>query len=130
MAESNRSSGVVHQSTVLEAKMKDIGIITFLSVIVSAAAPTPPVHKPGVDFVTAKSTDAFASCFANTQDRGALPWWYAPKDHGGTFSNLGSRSMRSAYFVTVSDRGGAREIRLEGKGAAEAPVRRAVSECV
>jgi hypothetical protein len=113
--------------------MKDIGIITLLSVIISAAAPSSPAapqNKPAKSFLTAKSTNQFASCFADTQDRGALPWWYVPKNNGGTFSNLGSRSARSAYFVVVSDRGSSREVRLEGNGAAEIGVNRAVSQCV
>ena len=110
--------------------MKDIGIVTLLSVIVSAAAPTSPDYKAAASVITAKSTDQFASCFAGTQDEGGLPWWYVPKRGGGTFSNLGSRTVQSAYFVTVSDRDSAREIRLEGNGAGEAPVARAVSQCI
>src|SRR3954451_5026915 len=102
--------------------MKDIPIITLLSVIISAAAPSSPAfseYNPTKSFLTAKSTDQFASCFADTQDRGALPWWYAPKNNGGTFSNLGSRSVQSAYFVVVPDCGSSREVRLEGNGALE-----------
>jgi hypothetical protein len=113
--------------------MKDIGIVSLLSVIISAAAPsspTAPQYKAAKSFLTAKSTSEFASCFADTQDRDALPWWYVPKNNGGTFSNLGSRSVRSAYFVVVSDRGSSREVRLEGNGASEIGVNRSVSRCV
>jgi len=113
--------------------MKDIGIISLLSVIVSAAAPNSASsmdYKPAKSFLTAKSTNQFASCFSDTQDRSALAWWYVPKDDGGTFSNLGARTLQSAYFVVVSDRGAKREVRLEGNGAAEIGVNRAVSQCV
>ena len=119
--------------------MKDIGIISLLSVIISAAAPSSPrapVYEPAnslvaaKSFVTAKSTDQFASCFADTQDSSALPWAYVRKDDGGTFSNLGPRSISSAYFVVVSDRGSNREVRLEGNGAKEIAVNRAVNQCV
>lgn len=113
--------------------MKDIGIITLLSVIISAAAPSSPgalESIPAKSFATAKSTDQFASCFAGTQDRGALPWSYVRKEDGGTFSNLGSRTIQSAYFVVVSDRGSSREVRLEGNGASEIAVNRAVDQCV
>ena len=113
--------------------MKDIGIVTLLSVIVSAAAPSSLAlseYKPAKSLVTAKSTDQFASCFASTQDEGGLPWAYIRKDDGGTFSNLGPRSLSSAYFVVVSDRGARREVRLEGNGAREIGVNRAVDQCV
>jgi hypothetical protein len=113
--------------------MKDIGIITLLSVIISAAAPSSPAlseYKPAKSFVTAKSADQFASCFAGTQDRGGLAWAYIRKDDGGTFSNLGPRSLSSAYFVVVSDRGARREVRLEGNGAKEIGINRAVDQCV
>ncbi len=110
--------------------MKDIGIVTLLSVIISAAAPTSPDYKPAKSFVTAKSADQFASCFADTQDRGGLAWAYIRKNDGGTFSNLGPRSLASAYFVVVSDRGARREVRLEGNGAKEIGVNRAVDQCV
>ena len=128
--------------------MRHIGIITVLSVIVSAAAPNAPIYganstavqtkaaaspsqpvgpaipsaladKPAKMFVTAKSTAQFDSCFADKEDAGALPWWFVPKRGGGTFSNLGSRTMKSAYFVVISDRGPRREIRLEGNGGKE-----------
>jgi hypothetical protein len=113
--------------------MKEIGIVTLLSVIISAAAPSSPAlseYKPAKSLVTAKSTDQFASCFADTQDRGGLPWGYIRKDDGGTFSNLGPRSLSSAYFVVVSDRGARREVRLEGNGAKEIGINRAVDQCV
>jgi hypothetical protein len=113
--------------------MKDIGIITLLSVIISAAAPSSPGSPQRMSakaFITAKSTDQFGSCFAGAQDSGALPWSYVPKEDGGTFSNLGSRPISSAYFVVVSDRGSNREVRLEGNGSSEIAVNRAVSQCV
>jgi len=112
--------------------MKD-GIITLLSVIISAAAPTSATsseYKPAKSLITAKSTDQFASCFASTQDDSGLPWAYVRKDDGGTFSNLGPRSLSSAYFVVVSDRGARREVRLEGNGAKEIGINRAVDQCV
>ena len=121
--------------------MKDIGIFTLLTVIVSAAAPASPAYNrsapfaaqeysPAKSFITAKSSDQFATCFANNQDSAGLLWSFVPKDNGGTFSNLGPRSGGSAYFLVVSDRGPRREIRLEGSGASEIGVSRAVSQCV
>ena len=81
--------------------MKDIGIITLLSVIISAAAPSSPnalASNATKSFATAKSADQFASCFAGTQDRGALPWSYVRKEDGGTFSNLGLANDRERLF--------------------------------
>jgi hypothetical protein len=117
----------------IEAKMKDIAIISLLSAIISAAAPSSPnlpEYKPAKSFITAKSADQFASCFADTQDRGGLAWAYVRKDDGGTFSNLGPRPLSSAYFVVVSDRGTRRDVRLEGNGAKEIGINRAVDQCV
>jgi hypothetical protein len=113
--------------------MKSIAIISLLSAITSAAAPSSPAlrnYKPMKSFVTAKSTDQFASCFADTQDRSGLAWAYIRKDDGGTFSNLGPRSLSSAYFVVVSDRGTLRDVRLEGNGAKEIGINLAVDQCV
>src|SRR5438270_627221 len=113
--------------------MKSIAIISLLSVIIPAAAPssaTLPDYQSVKSFVTVKSTDQFASCFADTQDRGGLAWAYIRKDDGGTFSNLGPRSLSSAYFVVVSDRGTRRDVRLEGNGAKEVGINRAVDQCV
>src|SRR5438067_5260636 len=121
--------------------MKDIGIFTLLTVIVSAAAPASPQYNlaapfaaqeysPARLFVTAKSTDQFASCFAGREDSGGVPWSFVPKDDGGTFSNVGSRSGASAYFLVVSDHGSRRELRLEGRGGSEVAVSKAVTQCV
>lgn len=113
--------------------MKDIGIVTLLSVIISAAAPSSPAtpaHNSPKALTTAKSVDEFSSCFAGTQDREALPWSYVRKGDGATFSNLGPRTIASAYFVTVSNRGSSREVRLEGNGSSEIPVNEAVNQCV
>jgi hypothetical protein len=113
--------------------MKDIGIITLLSVIISAAAPSSPGtphHNSAKALTTAKSTDEFASCFTSLQDQGGLPWSYIRKADGGTFSNLGSRTVATAYFVVVSDRGSNREVRLEGNGSSEIAVNQAVNQCV
>jgi hypothetical protein len=120
--------------------MKDIGIFTLLTVIVSAAAPASPEYSrtvpftaqeysPAKSFASAKSTEQFANCFADSQDNAGLPWSFVPKEDGGTFSNLGARSGGSAYFVVVTDRGSRREIRLEGSGRSEAAVGRAISQC-
>ena len=129
--------------------MKDIGIVALFSVIVSAAAPSAPEVRansfarhskpaalsslpdnPAKVFTTARSAAQFDSCFTNVQDQSALPWSYVPKRNGGTFSNLGPRPIASAYFLVVSDRGTRREVRLEGNGAREIAVNRAVSQCI
>ena len=48
--------------------MREIGIVTLLSVAVTAAAPGPQAYRPSV-YVTPKSTQDFASCFARVEDR-------------------------------------------------------------
>lgn len=118
--------------------MKEIGIGILLSVTVSAAAPIAGGHTaaapvaatsaPAASFTTAKSTEQFASCFGNTQDRVRQAWWFVPKEDGGTFSNIGAKNAAAAYFVVVSDRGARRQVRLEGDGASA--VNRAVLQCI
>jgi hypothetical protein len=118
--------------------MEHIGIGILLSVMVSAAAPIAAEHsvsKPALDssapaaaFTTVRSTEQFASCFGNTQDRVRQAWWFVPKEDGGTFSNLGAKNVAAAYYVVVSDEGARRQVRLEGEGANA--VNRAVLQCI
>ena len=95
--------------------MREIGIVTLLSVAVTAAAPGAKPHRPSV-YITPKSTEDFASCFAHNEDKRGAAWWFVPRDKGGTFSNLGSKSGAATYFVVINDRGTRREIALEQKG--------------
>lgn len=108
--------------------MRDFGIVTLLSVIATAAAPTAPASKAAT-FVTSKSTEQFAGCFSRTQDKRSAAWWYVPNDHGGAFSNLGAASVRQPYFVKISDRGSHRQIELQdaARSGAEA---QGVSQCI
>lgn len=106
--------------------MKDFGIITLLSVIISAAAPragppTLPVLK------TEKSTTDFAHCFARSQDQHSAAWAFVPRAHGGTFSNLGAPSVAAPYFLLIKDRGAHREIELQNAGAVQ---EKGVEECI
>jgi hypothetical protein len=115
------------------ARMKQIGIVTLLSVFASAAAPGLPAYQSGATLLTSKSTEQFAGCFVEAQDRASLAWWFVPKADGGTFSNLGAKGVRSPYFLAVSDRGWSREVRFEGVNAASPvgrTVTRAVDQCV
>ena len=110
--------------------MRSLSIATLISVVASAAAPTPqPASSRAAAIVTAKSTRAFAECFARTQDRLSAPWWFVPKENGGTFSNLGAPAVTKPYFLAVTDRGRHREISLEdaAPNGAEA---QGVSQCI
>ena len=109
--------------------MKEFGLIAVFSVAVTAAAPTPRAQNPA-PFVTSKSTEAFARCFTDLEERDSAPWWFVPNQHGGgTFSNLGGDSVRHAYFVSISDRGARREIQLHD-APADGHVAAAVSQCI
>ena len=103
-----------------------IGIVTAISAVAVAAAPTAAPTKP---FTTAKSTAQFADCFARAQDRDRAPWWFVPKDHGGTFSNAGAASITQPYFLLISDHLGKREIQLQD-AAAEGSQAQAVNQCI
>jgi hypothetical protein len=108
--------------------MREIGLITLLSVAVTAAAPGPQGYRPAV-YVTPKSTGDFESCFARSQDRRHAAWWFVPRDHGGTFSNLASKSGAATYFLVIDDRGNRRELALDQQSAAKG-VREALNECI
>ena len=109
--------------------MKVVGIVTLLSVAAIAGAPSPKTNNPAL-VVTAKSTAQFADCFAKAQDKRLSAWWFVPKEHGGgTFSNLGAKSVRNPYFVVISDRGARREIELRYANS-DSPEAREVNQCI
>jgi hypothetical protein len=83
--------------------MKEIGIVTLLSVAAVAAAPHGPSEKVTV-FVTRKSSQAFDACFAAT------------------------RAGKAADLV-LTDRGSRREIQLSG-AALEGRQAQAVKQCL
>lgn len=109
--------------------MREIGIVTLLSVAATAAAPALPaaVRAP---LVTAKSAEQFADCFARAQDARSAAWAFVPKrGGGGTFSNLGAAGVSNPYFLVISDRGEQRELRLENAGAGTTAAK-GVSQCI
>jgi hypothetical protein len=108
--------------------VREIGIVTLLSVAVTAAAPGPQAYRPAV-YVTPKSTQDFASCFARSQEKRGAAWWFVPRNHGGTFSNLGSKSVAASYFVVINDRGVRREIALDQRSAAD-DQREVINQCI
>jgi hypothetical protein len=108
--------------------MREIGVITLLSVAVTAAAPGPQAYRPAV-YVTPKTTQDFASCFARSEDRRGSAWRFVPRDRGGTFSNLGSKSAAATYFVVINDRGARREIALDQQSPS-GEQREAIDQCI
>jgi hypothetical protein len=109
--------------------MKQLGIIVALAASTSAIAAPPPAAS---SVTTHKSVAEFGGCFVAAQERAGLAWSYVPKPHGGTFSNVGNTGATGLYFLAVSDRGSARELRLEPAAPAssiDARVSRAVSRC-
>lgn len=109
--------------------MKEIGIVTLLSVVLTAAAPGPQGYRPAV-YLTPRSTQDFASCFARSQDRRGAAWAFVPRRHGGTFSDLGARGSGNAtYFLVINDRGGHRELALDQANGRSHP-REGLDECI
>ena len=103
------------------AEMKILGLAGLFAISASAAS------SGAAPFATAKSIEQFAQCFANAQDRAGKAWWFVPKQHGGTFSDLGATAVRAAYLVTIDDRGSKREIRVPQGSADSAEV---VRRCI
>lgn len=101
--------------------MKGAGLVTLLSVTATAAAPSFADRNPR-PIVTAKSTEAFAQCFAQAEDERSASWWFVPNGKGGTFSNAGAAKVDKPYFVMISDRGTRREIQVQdvAEGSPEA----------
>src|SRR5438128_1104586 len=108
--------------------MREIGLVTLLSVAVTAAAPGPQAYRPAV-YVTPKSTQDFASCFAGTQDRRGAAWAFIPRDKGGRCSNGRRKGSESTYFLVINERGGRREIEIEPV-APSGGQREAVNQCI
>lgn len=109
--------------------MKDLGIVTLISVAAIAAAPASQTSHPTA-FATAKSTQAFADCFTHAQERNLKAWWFVPKESGGgTFSNAGAASVKQPYFVEISDRGSRREIHVQN-ASWDGPIARGVEQCI
>lgn len=108
--------------------MKEIGIVTVLSVAITAAAPGPDAYRPAV-YVTPKSTHDFATCFTQKQEERGRAWWYVPREHGATISNAGAKGVASPYYVVVNDHGARREIALDRHGD-DGGARKALNECI
>jgi len=108
--------------------VKEIGIVTLISVIAIAAAPAPR-QAAAAPLQTLKSAPEFADCIARKQDRQKAAWWFVPSDHGAVFSNLGAATVRKAYFVVIKDRGERREVALRDVAAGD-PISKAVSQCI
>jgi len=113
--------------------MKQVGLVTVVSVIACAAAPVSQVRNGSATFATARSVEQFGTCFVGAQDRAAQAWSYVPKGDGGTFSNVGATGAGAPYFLAVSDRGSERHVQLEAAGAArtvDRNIARAVDQCI
>jgi len=113
--------------------MKQVGIVTLISVAASAAAPVSHAARDAVTLETSKTVAEFGGCFVQAQDRAARAWAFIPKADGGTFSNLGARPARVPYFLAVSDRGAVRQLRLEPASAGTAvdgEVAKAIDQCI
>lgn len=109
-------------------------VITIFALALWVATPAAAAQLGNADArVTSKPVDEFVSCFVASQRRASLPWWFVPKDHGGTISNVGANDGRSAYFLAVSDLGSRREVALTMASATtplDRTIRRAVEQCI
>lgn len=92
--------------------MREIGIVTLLSVAATAAAPSsrasqsaPALGTPG----------QYAACLASNP-QAASRWWIVANDRGGSIAMPAGAEVQRAYLV-IEDRGARREIALEQTGA-------------
>lgn len=113
--------------------MKQVGIVTLISVAASTAAPVAHARADAVTLETGKTLAQFGGCFVGSQDRAARAWAFIPKGDGGTFSNVGARGAQGLYYLAISDRGPVREVRLEAASSAsplDRNIARAVDQCI
>lgn len=112
--------------------MKQVGIVTLISVAASAAAPVSYRAADAATFETSKSVAQFGGCFVDAQERAARAWSFIPTSNGGTFSNLGAKGASAPYFLAVSDHGRVRQLRLEAaRGSAlDHNIAKAVGQCI
>jgi threonine aldolase len=113
--------------------MKQVGIVTLISVAASAAAPVSHSARDAVTLQTSKTVEQFGGCFVHAQDRAVRAWSYVPKGDGGTFSNVGATGAEGLYYLAVSDRGAVRQLRLEAAAPGstlDRNIARAVDQCI
>lgn len=105
-----------------------LGVSSLLFVLIASAAPAP---QPLLRTTTMKSADAFASCFAGTQDKAAKAWAFLPRESGGTFTNVGASGTAAPYWVQVKTGIHGGNVRLFSDGGADASssLIRAVEQC-
>lgn len=108
--------------------------ITIFALALWASSPAAALQSGGaVERSTSKPVAQFVRCFVAAQEQASLPWWFVPKDHGGTISNLGANGARSVYFVGVSDLGSIRKVRLElasNEASGNRSIAQAVNQCI
>jgi hypothetical protein len=108
-------------------------VVVTLAGMIAAATASAQASEHATTYSTARSVEQFGTCFVTAQDHARSAWSFVPRSNGGTFSNAGAKGVRSPYFLSLSDRGSAREVRLEPatSGAAlDQRIARAVNQCI
>ena len=109
-------------------------LITIFALALWAASPAGAAQPGNANArATSKPVDQFVGCFVAGQRSASLPWWFVPKDHGGTISNMGANDGRPTYFLEVSDLGSRREVRLAMASLGtpmDSSVAQAVAQCI
>lgn len=90
--------------------MREIGIVTLLSVAATAAAPTPRVAQPAPRL---SATAQYAACLASKANPGSTRWWIVANDRGGSIAMPARPNIQHAYLVVIGDQGERREIVLD-----------------
>jgi hypothetical protein len=108
-----------------------IALSVLCALAASSATMAAALPAAGAPRATSKAIEPFAQCFTASQDRSGRPWWFVPKAHGGTFSNLGATGVAEPYFVDIADKGATREVRVTlASASTDRSVVRAVDSCI
>lgn len=90
--------------------MREIGIVTLLSVAATAAAPTPRIAEP---VAAPSATSRYAACLASSETPTAARWWIVANERGGSIALPAGARVQHAYLVVVDDQGERSEMALE-----------------
>lgn len=90
--------------------MREIGIVTLLSVAATAAAPTPRIAAPAA---APSATSRYAACLASRKTSTAARRRIVANERGGSIALPAGARVQHAYLVVVDDRGERSEMALE-----------------
>jgi len=86
--------------------------------------------SPLVDATSARSPEAFGSCFIRSEERNGRAWAYMPTARGGTLTDSGAGGATASYWAQLHQAGTGTRVRLFVANGTEAShLAEAVEQC-